>query len=98
MGFFFFLSFYRKPFHLQLYHALQIHQNSQALTKRGLIPVGKEKAKLAEKIWWMLQDTYLATSMQAHMIIKYKEASKAEGLQHRGEKERAKENIFVRMM
>lgn len=84
MGFFVsFLSANRKPFHLQLYHALQIHQNSLVLTKRGLIPVGKEKAKLAEKIWWMIQDMYLAISMQAHMIIKYKGASKVEGLQHR---------------
>jgi len=48
--------------------------------------VGKEKAKLAEKIWWMLQDMFLAISMQAHMIIKYKEANKAEGLQHEGRK------------
>lgn len=48
--------------------------------------MGKEKAKLAEKIWWMLQDMYLAISMQAHTIIKYKEASKAEGLQYRGRK------------
>lgn len=60
--------------------------------------MGKEKAKLAEKIWWMLQDMYLAISMQAHMIIKYKEASKAEGLHHRGRKREGKENIFVRMM
>lgn len=89
-----FLSSNRKPFHLQLYHALQIHQNSRVLTKRGLIPVGKEKAELAEKIWWMLQDMYLAISMQAHMIIKYKEASKTEGLQHRWRKRGGKRIYF----
>jgi len=50
--------------------------------------VGKEKAELAEKIWLMLQDMYLAISMQAHMIIKYKEASKADGLKYRGKKGR----------
>ncbi|XP_032298426.1 tubulin polymerization-promoting protein isoform X2 [Coturnix japonica] len=76
----------KKQFHLQPCHALRIHQNSQVLTKRGLIPVGKAKAKLAEKIWLILQDMYLAISMQAHMIIKYKEASKAEGLKYRGRK------------
>lgn len=48
------------------------------------MPVGKEKAELAEKIWWITQDMYLVISMQAHTIIKYKETSKAEGLQHRG--------------
>lgn len=53
-----------------------------------MIPVGKEKAELAEKIWLMLQDMYLAISMQAHMIIKYKEASKADGLKYRGKKGR----------
>lgn len=48
--------------------------------------MGKEKAELAEKIWLILPDMYLAISMQAHMIIKYKEASKAEGLKYRGRK------------
>lgn len=82
-----FVSFFssnRKLLHLQLFHALQILQNSPVLTKRGLMPVGKEKAELAEKIWWITQDMYLVISMQAHTIIKYKETSKAEGLQHRG--------------
>lgn len=48
--------------------------------------MGKEKVKLVEKIWWMLQVMYLVISMQAHMIKKCKEVSKAEGLEHRGRK------------
>ncbi|XP_053794132.1 tubulin polymerization-promoting protein isoform X4 [Vidua chalybeata] len=65
----------KRPLHLQLFHALQILQNSRVLTKRDLMPVGKEKAELAEKIWWITQDMYLVISMQAHTIIKYKETT-----------------------
>ncbi|XP_074981623.1 tubulin polymerization-promoting protein isoform X2 [Caretta caretta] len=65
----------KKPFHLQLYHDLQTRQNSLVPTKRGLIQVGKEEAKQDEKTWLMRRAMCLGTSTQAHMIIKYKEAT-----------------------
>lgn len=77
------LSPNRKPFHLQLYHDLQTRQNSLVPTKRGLIQVGKEEAKQDEKTWLMRQAMCLGTSTQAHMIIKYKEASKPGGFKKR---------------
>uniref|UniRef100_A0A452IQK0 Cytochrome c domain-containing protein n=2 Tax=Gopherus agassizii TaxID=38772 RepID=A0A452IQK0_9SAUR len=82
---------HRKPFHLQLYHDLQTRQNSLVPTKRGLIQVGKEEAKQDEKTWLMRRAMCLGTSMQAHMIIKYKEASKPGEFKKR-------ENLPVRMM